>query len=495
MITLNDPYLWGNEAADDEDPQRLSSYFVSQKTFAPFFDPSVRLSIARARKGMGKSALLRECATRVAANPDALVISLKGSDLIAQRPVLPLTPAELLYDWQQRLCMIINRHLGAAIGFATSDDKLLLVETAELSGFRQRSLVGMLLARLKGKLGPISISSLEPSDHSQLLQRVTAHADTTVWLLIDDIDATFLNHPDECLRLAAFFSACRDMASNYSGIKVRACVRTDVWTSIRRLDEALDKCEQYIFDIQWSNRQMGQILAERVSSYLVRSQASAAASQDPERLRLLARGTISPAVAQPPEAGLELLERVFAAPFPWGGGFAAPHRVIHVYSAGRPRWAAQLCRMAGAEAIRVRDTLIKFGHIKQVLEDYGRYRLDDLTREHRHQCEQVSLLTNAFSNQRVRYNTAQLLRFIDERVLPNLAVTIEDTRILESLPIARFLYRIGLFVARGSVPTGGFEYFPFEERPELLRSAANLDDGLIWDVHPSFRAALRLASN
>lgn len=61
-LLLSDRSPWGNEAADAEDPVRLNSYVVSQPACLAFFDTANALSIARARKGMGKSALPRECA-------------------------------------------------------------------------------------------------------------------------------------------------------------------------------------------------------------------------------------------------------------------------------------------------------------------------------------------------------------------------------------------------------------------------------------------------
>lgn len=87
MDFLDDRNLWGNEAGEDEEPAVLSSYFVRQPEFDAFFDPDVRLSVARARKGMGKSALLKECEYLAGRDGKVVVVSLKGADLVAQRPV------------------------------------------------------------------------------------------------------------------------------------------------------------------------------------------------------------------------------------------------------------------------------------------------------------------------------------------------------------------------------------------------------------------------
>lgn len=267
MLKVDDRLLWGNEAADDEDPELLNSYFVTQSEWSDFFDFKRPLSIARARKGMGKSALIRECAFRLDSDNNHVAISIKGSDLVAQKEFSSKTPIEQIYDWQQRICSIINRHLGASIGVAFSDDKITLVESAELSGFKSRNLVGLLVDRLKGKLGPADLQKIAVADAKALLNRVTQSSSFQVILLVDDIDATFNNSPEECLRLSTFFSACREVASNFKGISIRTVIRSDVWASIRKTDEALDKVEQYIFDINWSKKEFRSFLNERISSY------------------------------------------------------------------------------------------------------------------------------------------------------------------------------------------------------------------------------------
>ena len=477
MLKLDDPLLWGNEAAEDEDPQVLSSYFTAQSDFDAFFDPALRLRIARARKGMGKSALLRECEQRAREDRNAVVVSLRGADLVAQRPIEYLTPDEHLHDWEQRICMCINRHLGAEIGLALSDDKLTLVETAELAGYKQRNLISSLVARLNGNLGALQIRPLEASNHPQLLKRIVDEGDWTVWVFVDDIDATFINTREERLRLSTFFSACRDLASAFKGVNVRTCIRTDVWTSIRNVDEALDKVDQYIFDIHWSNRQLGHMLCDRIRSYQLRCGFEEAAQPADD--------------VHPKAAEFLPLRNAFAAKFPWGRTRAPAYRVLHAYASGRPRWAMQLCRMAGERAARANDYLIKFGHIKQCLEPFGRKRLDDLAREHQHQCPQVLDIANAFSRQRGNHASSQLIAFVENTVRQNMPVEIDGRPAMDALEIVRFLFRIGFIVARDE-QRRAVTYYRFEDKPELLKNHANLDDGMTWSVQSCFQTALGL---
>jgi hypothetical protein len=483
MIRLDDRRLWGNEAAEDENPSVLASYFVPQDLFSDFYDAQNTLSIARARKGLGKSALLRHCAYTTAQRESQVVIQLKGADLVAARTQRASTPEQHIYDWEQRMCHAINRELGARLGLALTDDAMLLVETAELAGFKERNLIGALLNRLTIKFAGIGIKHATPADHKALLQRVSEGAGN-VWLFIDDIDATFRRSPEETLRLSTFFSACRDLARSFRGVNIRTCVRTDVWASIRRTDEALDKCEQYIFDITWTIRQTGELLAGRIRSYLAHTG------------RLADAATATPVLRRRGDPALDnahLLGVVFPPVFKWGPYFATPHRIVHTFSAGRPRWAAQLCRMAGREAIRGKDkhNKIKLGHIKVILEGYGRHRLDDLVREHRHQCPEVAALANAFYRQRSTYTTTELIELIQRHVRSSKGLQVDGMDVSDPLALCSFLFRIGFFVAR--VPVGKqFEHFTFEDNPDFIGPDLVVVPELRWDIHPAFLAALGL---
>ncbi|MCH9675779.1 MAG: hypothetical protein K0U93_30355 [Gammaproteobacteria bacterium] len=464
-IKLDDRKLWGNAAAEFERLDVLASYFVSQNSFSDFFDADEPFLIARAPKGMGKSALIRECEHLRREEDDAIVIFAKGSDLVAQRPLAQLTRHEHIYDWQQRICMLINKHIGSRINLAFSDDQMLLVETAELAGYRSRNLVSALVERLGGKLGDWGkMTKAHAPDQRALLGRTPKK----VWLLIDDIDAMFISTPEEQLRISSFLAACAELAIGFEGVNIRTTIRADVWPCIRRTDQALDRLEQYMTDIRWSNSLLGEMLAERIKSYCRRELNEAT-----------------------PLDGKEAIRRIFPARFPLGQSKVQPHRFLYVYSAGRPRWATELCRLAGREAEKHRSTVIRHTHIRQVLEEYGRFRWSDLVAEHQHQCPEIAEIINAFSRKQAHYNTDELFAFLDAQVMSNVEINIETARAGSAREVARFLFRIG-FLLGVDAGEGKPRYFGFEDRPDLLTSQTNVDDGLSWNIHPVFRGAIVL---
>ena len=140
---------FGNEAGDDVDPDELLEYFVEQEAFGKFLDRRKRLLVATARKGVGKSALLKWTAFKAKEkDPNALVITVRGADLVRSRFNLTSelkTPNDYTRDWMIRLCALVNRELAVRLNIALTDDRITLIETAELEGYRARNIVGCLL--------------------------------------------------------------------------------------------------------------------------------------------------------------------------------------------------------------------------------------------------------------------------------------------------------------------------------------------------------------
>ncbi|MWV11985.1 hypothetical protein F3I62_07780 [Pseudomonas sp. R-28-1W-6] len=473
---LADPELFGNEAGEDEDIEILNSYFLEKSEFDRFYSNTRRIAFVRSRKGMGKSALLRKTYyVRQLANSNDLVVFVKASDLFALQDVPSGNAAELIYGWQQRICSRINLELGAALNYGFTDDSILLIEKAELTGFRSRNLVSALFDRLKIKSLGLERTRLETTASQAITERVIENS-VNVWVFIDDIDATFVNTESERLKVSTFFSACRNLIGAVQGLHIRASVRTDVWSILAQHDEALDKCEQYMLDLKWSTEETGRILENKIKSFFIRYYP------DDERFQNLTPG----------KDGREIRRLVFKEPFNWGGRSLDSFRPIHILSAGRPRWAAQLCKLAGHDAFLKSGDKISIGHIRSVLQEYGGLRIADLYKEHRHQCARLVEIIESFSGGQKIYTTTQLLSHIAEKIIKHGGLPTIDGISAENggLTIAHLLYRIGFITARNENDSTGLGFVRFEDRPNLLTSKTNLDDGLDWEIHPSYRSIL-----
>ncbi|GBC63088.1 hypothetical protein DENIS_4077 [Desulfonema ishimotonii] len=474
------PDLFGNEAGEDESEEILNSYFVDKPEFNLFYSKANRFQIVRSRKGVGKSALLKKTQYQLQNDPNIIAVYVKGSDLAALEPFDTMTPHELISGWQKRICTKITIEIGRRLNLAFDDDSISLVESAEVTGFRGRNLVGSLADRLKLKLGKIDIDIKKIlSDNAQaLLERYSKDKDINVWLLVDDIDATFLNTEEQRLYTSTFFSACRNIINLVNGLTIRASVRTDVWTIIDQYDEALDKCGQYIIDLSWSTTETGKILKKKILSFYQRKY--------PNNFKYKNISLDSPEE--------RIFELVFIIPFPWGRGRVAPFRPIHILSAGRPRWAAQLCKLAAKHAFSNNFGKISIRNIDRVLEIYGRSRLNDLYKEHTHQCKNLKDLIEAFAGGPKKYTTQDMLKRITDKIIKlcGLPKIDGEEKGKDSIYIAHFLFRIGFICARDENDDTGLAFIKHEDRPHLLTSKVNLDDGLWWEIHPSYRKILRI---
>ena len=206
---------FGNATADDAGIEELLEYFVEQPQFDGFILPKSSLQIATAKKGVGKSALIEWAAYSVRNREEnALVVKCRGADLVGFKTPLSgtlLTPNDHIRNWMIRIRALANRTLAARLRIAIRDDRMTLVETAELDGFKARNLVGALVDRLSSLLPNSGIEKKAASDEVALFKRSKR---PRLWFLVDDLDATFQNTVAENLELGTFFTACRYLAQD-----------------------------------------------------------------------------------------------------------------------------------------------------------------------------------------------------------------------------------------------------------------------------------------
>ena len=484
ILDYMDGALFGNDAGEDEAPDILDSYFVDQPAFQPFFSRKNSFRIAKARKGMGKSALLSKLAFDLEKDADRpLVVKITGANLVGiLSPPKGASFLELQNYWQRVICARVNYALGGSVGFAFTDRDMALVESAEIAGFKSRNLIGSLLHRIKSSKIPVEVTPREAANHEELLRRAAdENAERRVWLLVDDIDSTYIDTPEQQALVSTFFSACRALVRDVHDLSIRVTVRTDVWSNLRK-NEDLDKAEQYITEISWSAADLKIILSKKVWSWLYRSD--------------FYRGVVENINYR--SSADSLLEFAFVRRVRWGASMVPPFRPVYVLSAGRPRWMAQLCRLAGVQASRQQKELIGTGEINGVMKTYSSYRLSDIYKEHEHQYANLQRLIETFSNSPAIYTTDDLMsqlavRYVNIVGAGNIA-EIDGFPYSSPLQLAHFLFKIGFIVGRRE-HNGQFDnadFVRFEERPELLTDGRNADDGLLWEVHPAYRDALTI---
>lgn len=478
-VFLGDDQLFGNEAGEDEPIEILNSYFVEQPEFDSVYDETTPYRIIKSKKGVGKSTLLKKSLSMIESlsGERSICVYLKGSDLLASQQVQPCSPNEHINAWQQRISSFANQEIGSRIKFAAGDYAISMVEAAELNGFKQRNFVSSLLDRITYKDSLPEIQKKNPSNNYELFKRSAEKNSVNVWLFIDDIDATFINEQNSRIQTSTFFTACRAMATTIPGLRIRCSVRSDVWEVLAAHDEALDKCNQYLLDLKWTNRESQEILARKILSYFIRKNPT--------------NETYAKLVY--PRDSNKIFDSVFTKRFMWNGSPVPPDKPIFIFSAGRPRWAAHLCKLAAKSTLKSSRSRISIDDIDSSLKQYGEFRLRDLYKEHGHQCGKLKEIIECFAGGPRRFKTRDLLQKLTDSIIrKHGSIKIDGAHTYQgAVGLAHFIYRIG-FVHGRDVTEKHLSFVRFEDRPDLLTTSQNLDDGLEWEIHPSYRNVLRI---
>ncbi|MDO9164315.1 MAG: hypothetical protein Q8Q45_08485 [Methylococcaceae bacterium] len=483
FINLKDKTLFGNEAGEDEDLDLLNSYYIDHEDFEDFFNKDVRLNIVSARKGMGKSALLSRLEFKLK-NDDIysspIIIRVKGNDLLGLGDFVDKDQAYLENYWKQIICKKVILEIGNSIGFALTSDEMSIIEIAELEGIKSKNIVGGLISRIKGKIPLVGteLKNTIPNNLESLLNNYQEKNDNSkVWILIDDIDAKFQNNDKYQSRVGSFFSAIRALAFGLNNLNIRATVRSDVWSCLRHLED-LDKMEQYIIDIFWSKRHMRDILANKILAYIKRT------SPESDEAKFKLKSDYN-----------KLLDLVFKSPIIWRNNSDVKlFEAISAFSNRRPRWMAQLCRMAASKAkSNPNARKIDLEHINNILEEFGKNRKNDLIKEHQHQFDELSILIDAFraTDKEFKYsNINKILQdnFIKERKVDEIP-NVDGSKYCNPEDFGNFIYKLGLI---SRVHDDGKKFTHFSDDPDLYRSIENRNDNITWSIHPSYRTFLNI---
>lgn len=472
--------LFGSETADTEAPDELDEYFVDDPNFSEFTRTTVPFGIARARKGVGKSALLKH-ADFTAQRSGALTSFLTGGDLFALKLPNGKTPNELLGQWTELLAKAACEKIAEEIDVPrTLSEMLILRRCNPLSG--KVSWYRRLLASITIKVPFVGASTLAGSGYLPLLEEYLKHSERQIWLLIDDVDATFTSGDHEKLIISQFFTAARHLSHKVPLLRIRCSVRKDVWTTLARFDESLDKCEQHCTDIWWSYKGTLRIISNRVRKFI----EAEIPEGNKDHIAILKSANDA-----------EVFDLISIQKIRWGRGLSDAFRVFHRLSGGRPRWALQLCKAAALETSTKKNTsgksgefLFTSGIIYNVLPSYSRFRIGDVVKEHKHQCAEIENLIMAFDGHKPEFSTAELLSYVETRIMRHSNVEIEKEEKSESKEICSFLYRVD-FLEAVNIKKNATHY-RYEDYPHFFQSLSADHSFVRWEINPSFRAALHI---
>jgi hypothetical protein len=480
-IDITSKQLFGNEAGEDEDEYIFKSYAVTRPEISDFLSDDNSISIVRAYKGEGKSALLRLVSLDLRKRAEPPVVIYISATSIS--PELMDTDSDRwIRGWKSSFLKLAAKEIGKSISLAFSDDAISLVEEAEASGFKARNFVSAIVDRLTTSAIPLERTRQPIANAEQLLQRWGQRGEN-VWFVIDDLDLNFENTPLYRAKVATFFNAIRQISALIPTFKFRASVRPNVWSIVKREYESLSHVEQYMTDLQWTLDEFETLIARRVEGYLHRTgqldEFNRSIGNDQARTR---RERL-------------LIGLVFKDPMPWGKDQKRPAATtLYTFARQRPRWLVELWKVSAKAAKKTGSTIIDLPHMNGELESFGRRRIDDTVAEFKSQCPQVEELLVAFINEPEWFATDSLVKTIKEKIIDRgIQVRISGVMGAPSpWEIAHFLYQISFLTARKDRGDGHYDHFSYASNPRLLSARTNLDQGHSWEIHPVFRQALKL---
>lgn len=244
-------------------------------------------------------------------------------------------------------------------------------------------------------------------------------------------------------------------------------MRSDVWTSLRNIEDQ-DKLRDFIVDINQDDAISEEIIFNKITTFLKTTTG------------------IDPNYKYPKDK-INVISQVFENPMSWNKGSTNALSVLKVLAGGRPRWMGQLCKEAGRKAGKNKITLQNF---IAAMPNFGRDKISDIEKEHKHQYAQINALITSFRAGNKDYTRYKLIQRIDNfysNKNKGKIPSVNGTPFESSEQLAKFLFEVDFFVAFLNN-----NYISFENSPDLFDSPESLANNIKWTVNSSYRNYLNI---
>lgn len=458
--------LFGNEAAEDEDPQRLREYYFKSSVFSRVVT-DLPLRILVGHKGIGKSALFK-VAIAEEKEKGLLPILIQPNDItdLAQDTTNFLLAVR---NWSDGLREIITEKLFDYLG----------ISIRHVTGIREFR--GSIVNFVKFTFEKAKSDDTDPAKLDVLIEFVSSPTPVSVY--IDDLDRGWQGKKDDVTRISALINAVRDLSNSDRSIHFRIALRSDVYYLYRTSDESTDKIEGSVIWHTWTNHEIFALWVKRIETFFGRPANESTLTQlKPRELARYLR---------------PIMEERFTGSGHWEN--APTYRVIMSLIRKRPRDLVKLCTLAARQAHAQHSTKIQTQNLKAVFEEYSQGRIQDTVNEYRSELPTIeALLMNMKPNKRERtaregyvYTTDGLLVKI-RNIMEQRSFVFADGKQADPKTLAAFMYKINFLTARKETDSGVVIRKYFEENRYL--SSSFVDFGFDWEIHPAYRWVLQPSS-
>lgn len=246
--------LFGHEAAEDEDPQRLREYYFKGSIYEQVIT-DLPLRIVVGHKGVGKSALF-QIAMQEDQENNRLSILIKPDDIID----LKTDENDFLSsirDWKRGLIEIIATKILNSLNTDSADFKGILLKYG-----------GRIVDFLKETFSNLSSVNLDPAKRL-LVDSFLANG--KIYIYLDDLDRGWRGQEKDIRKISALLNAVRDLARECKGLHFRIGLRSDVFYLVRTSDESTDKIEGSVIWLSWTNHEIFALLVKRLETFFGRN--------------------------------------------------------------------------------------------------------------------------------------------------------------------------------------------------------------------------------
>lgn len=459
--------LFGTEAAEDEDFERLQSYYVKNSTHRKI-DSDLPLRILVGHKGIGKSAIFKMIQNEDLKNKK-LSILIQPND-VSSIGLFDNDFTKIIRNWKDGLNEIIVKKILENLSAFTPDFEEEMKKMIKLGG----KIVNYLYQTFDKIIGStISCDATQKAVIEKFLK------EKKIVVYIDDLDRGWQSTKEDIIRISALLNAVRDMCNENRGLQFRISLRTDVYYLVRTADESTDKIEGNVIWHSWTNHEILVLLVARIESFLGRK-------PDIEKLKVQTQEVLSGYL-------LPVFEPHFTGKGKWEN--TPIHKVLMSLTRKRPRDLVKLCTAAARKAGDENRSLISTLDFQSIFQDYSLGRIQDTVNEYKSELPNIENLllkmkpsSKDFKEKKGWLYTTDELKNKINNILSQTPLIYTNKKRATKDDILQFLYKINFITARKKLEDGTIQRKYFEENRYL--SSSFVDFGYKWEIHPAFRWAL-----
>lgn len=460
-------HLFGNEAAEDEDIDRLRAYYLKSSTYDQIKN-NLPLRILVGHKGIGKSAMFR-VAMYEEEQEGKLSILIKPDDIlnISLKKPSETSFLELIRDWKEGILEIIAFKVLSSFGLVTEGWR------SKLNDYGGRVL-DFLASTFKESSNKINTDPAK----KKIIDSFLKH--NNIYVYIDDLDRGWQGLKDDIIKVSALLNATRDISSEMRGVHFRISLRADVYYLVRTSDESTDKIESSVIWLSWNNHEILALLVKRILQYEGKSEINT------EKL-----------ISMRQEKLAKYLDKYIEPRFLGKGHWKniPTYRMMMSLIRKRPRDLVKLCILAARKASEKHKNKIGTPDFEMIFEEYSQGRLQDTINEYRFELNDIERLLLGMrpttkekkAKESYLFSTDKLLKKI-ENIMQSGVFRFANNEIADKKELAAFMYKINFITARKDTETGIDRKY-FEENRYL--SNKFVDFGYDWEIHPAYRWALQ----